>query len=1349
MSPVRLTVGLCLAVGLLLTRPAPARAGVLAFTGAQQGGIGGLNGAEGLAVSPDGASLYVAGADDDAVAVFRRDLLTGALAFVEVQRAGAGGIDGLRGPQSVAISPDGAHVYVVTGVDRTLAVFRRDAKSGALALVEVKHDGVGGVAGLGGAEQVVLSPDGAHLYVASDEDDAVAVFRRDPTTGAVTFVEAQRDGVGGVDGLERARAVAISPDGAHVYVAAALGDAVVVFRRNPETGALQFLRVLRDGVGGVDGLDKARGVAVSPDGAHVYVVSGEADALAVFRRDPATGDLTFVEVQRDGVGGVDGLDGAQAVVVAPDGTHVYATGELDHSLAVFDRDRTTGKLTFVEAHRDGVGGTFGMKNPQPVAVSPDGSSVYVGSQVGDAVAAFRLTCHQPVCDPATQKCSLQPMQDGAPCDDGDTCTRFDSCKLGVCVGAERIACVAQDPCHDAVCDGATGACSTPPRPDGTPCDDGNACTRTDTCTSGVCTGSQPILCRAKDQCHEAGVCDPETGLCSNRSKPAKPDGTACDDGNACTEADACLAGVCTGTNPVECPPSDQCHEAGVCDPAIGLCSNPLKADGATCDDGNACTRADACREGTCTGSNPVACTAADQCHDAGGCDPVTGLCSNPSKPTGTPCDDGNACTRSDTCTAGTCTGTDAIVCTAPDPCHEAGVCDPTNGRCFNPPKADGTPCDDGNACTQTDACLAGACTGGRPVVCSAQNQCHDAGVCNTASGACSNPAKPDGSPCDDGNACSQSDTCIAGTCTGTRLIVCRPPDQCHDAGACDPATGHCSNPAKPNGTSCDDHDACTRSDTCTAGTCTGTDAIACPAPDQCHQAGVCDPATGHCSNPPKADGTACNDANACTRVDTCSQGVCSGANPLVCTAGDQCHDAGACDPKSGLCSNPPKPDGATCDDGNACTRSDRCTAGACTVGDPVVCTAPDDCHEAGVCDHETGRCSNPPRPDGTECDDGNACTRTDTCVAGACTGTDQAICSPQDQCHDAGTCDLVTGRCSNPPKPDGTACDDGNPDTTSDACVAGTCSGEVLPARSALRAAFITNFRAGTVSVIDTDRDVVTTVMRVGRGPWGVAVHPSGNTVYTTNRLDGTVSVIDIGRSSEVSATVPVGRRPLGVAAHPGGRHVYVANYRSDTLSVIDTATRTVAASVRVGRGPAGVVVDPTGARVFVTNYRENTVSLIDAATNTVEATVPVGRSPLGIAVGRGGTRIYVANYRQRSVAVVDPAGRAVTGLVRVGRKPLGLAIDSTGSRLYVANAASRSVSIIDLATNRVTEELSVGGYPFGVAVDSIENVLYVANAAADAVTAIDLATNRMKSVISVGHTPVAVGDFITRPTVD
>jgi cysteine-rich repeat protein len=45
------------------------------------------------------------------------------------------------------------------------------------------------------------------------------------------------------------------------------------------------------------------------------------------------------------------------------------------------------------------------------------------------------------------------------------------------------------------------------------------------------------------------------------------------------------------------------------------------------------------------------------------------------------------------------------------------------------------------------------------------------------------------------------------------------PDQCHDDGVCDPLTGACSNPAKTDGTSCTDGDVCTGGDVCTAGVC--------------------------------------------------------------------------------------------------------------------------------------------------------------------------------------------------------------------------------------------------------------------------------------------------------------------------------------------------------------------------------------------------------------------------------------------------------------------------------------------------------------------------------------------------
>ena len=108
---------------------------------------------------------------------------------------------------------------------------------------------------------------------------------------------------------------------------------------------------------------------------------------------------------------------------------------------------------------------------------------------------------------------------------------------------------------------------------------------------------------------------------------------------------------------------------------------------------------------------------------------------------------------------------------------------------------------------------------------------------------------------------------------------------------------------------------------------------------------------------------------------------------MVCTALDQCHDVGECDGATGTCSNPEKPDGATCEDGSRCTRTDVCQAGRCAGGDPVICTAFDQCHLAGECDPSSGVCSNPAKSEGTACDDGDACTQGDACSAGACGGT--------------------------------------------------------------------------------------------------------------------------------------------------------------------------------------------------------------------------------------------------------------------------------------------------------------------------------------------------------------------------
>src|SRR5262249_38735051 len=301
----------------------------------QQNGVNGVEGLEGpneVLVSPDGRHVYVAAFGGDAVAVFARDTATGYLTYVQHQKRGVGGIQGLGSPFGLAMSPDRAGLYAVGSDSFSVTVFARDTSTGALALVEEKFEGLDGVAGMQRPQRIAVSPDGAHVYVAGGTSNSVVVFSRDAATGSLTFVEKQQDGVNGGAGLYIASAVAVSGDGKHVY-ACGFGNAVVVFARNAATGALTWVESEHEGVGGVTGIAFCGSLALSPDGQHVYAIGSIDKALAVFDRDPATGALTFVEADVR----APELFPVNTVAESPDGVNLYATA--GDAVTVFSPDR--------------------------------------------------------------------------------------------------------------------------------------------------------------------------------------------------------------------------------------------------------------------------------------------------------------------------------------------------------------------------------------------------------------------------------------------------------------------------------------------------------------------------------------------------------------------------------------------------------------------------------------------------------------------------------------------------------------------------------------------------------------------------------------------------------------------------------------------------------------------------------------------------------------------------------------------------------------------------------------------------------------------------------------------------
>ncbi len=377
-------------------------------------------------------------------------------------------------------------------------------------------------------------------------------------------------------------------------------------------------------------------------------------------------------------------------------------------------------------------------------VAPDGAlgdahlgDTAAGDAGHDADAAADVSCipKPEACNGLDDDCDGKT--DNSACDDANSCT-IDTCKgaSGTCAHAAKV-----------------GAC-----------DDGNPCSQDDQCQSSQCVAGVPATCDDENPC-TADSCDPASGC---KSLPVAA--TACsDDGDTCT-ADVCDAGLCT--HPViagHCKIGGVCVAAGTpsdknpcmfCDPAV----TPLQyapKDGAACEDGNPCTMGETCLGDQCKGSQKD-CSSLDAACVVGACSPASGTCAPSPKASGTACDDGNPCTSQDTCDGnGLCAAQPLSCATLDDACH-TGVCN--GGQCLQQNKSNGVDCSDGDACTVSDSCKAGACTG-VPMDCSSQaDPCHT-GAC--AAGKCGPLAKPNGTSCDDASPCTSNDICTGGVCSGT------------------------------------------------------------------------------------------------------------------------------------------------------------------------------------------------------------------------------------------------------------------------------------------------------------------------------------------------------------------------------------------------------------------------------------------------------------------------------------------------------------------------------------------------------------------------------------------------------
>jgi 6-phosphogluconolactonase (cycloisomerase 2 family) len=191
----------------------------------------------------------------------------------------------LLGARGIAISPEGDSVYVASYKASTLVVLDRDAKSGKTALRQIIEDEKGDVHGLGGAFAVTCSADGKFVYTSAprwEGDNAICVFKK-TADGTLSLVQEIFDGKDGVTGFVGGNELRVSRDGRNVYALGSQSNSVVVFRRDVETGKLAYLQTVYDSeVVGREG--SASGIEISPDSEHVYVAGESDSSIVIFKR---------------------------------------------------------------------------------------------------------------------------------------------------------------------------------------------------------------------------------------------------------------------------------------------------------------------------------------------------------------------------------------------------------------------------------------------------------------------------------------------------------------------------------------------------------------------------------------------------------------------------------------------------------------------------------------------------------------------------------------------------------------------------------------------------------------------------------------------------------------------------------------------------------------------------------------------------------------------------------------------------------------------------------------------------------------------------------------------------------
>jgi DNA-binding beta-propeller fold protein YncE len=254
--------------------------------GASGGGAGQLSNPDGVAVAPDALTVWVADRGNARVSVWTRpDAASTAWTNATTFGSTGSGTSQFNSPRGVAVEPDGLTVWVGDFFNHRVSVWTRpDAASTAWANATTFGSQGSGASQFSGPAGVAVAPDGLAVWIGDQLNARVSVWTRPDATSTAWTNQTTFGSFGeGTDQFDNPVAVAVTADSLTVWVADQLNARISVWTR-PSAASTAWASATTFGSrgGGTDQFDNPLGVAVAPDGRTIWVADPLNERISVW-----------------------------------------------------------------------------------------------------------------------------------------------------------------------------------------------------------------------------------------------------------------------------------------------------------------------------------------------------------------------------------------------------------------------------------------------------------------------------------------------------------------------------------------------------------------------------------------------------------------------------------------------------------------------------------------------------------------------------------------------------------------------------------------------------------------------------------------------------------------------------------------------------------------------------------------------------------------------------------------------------------------------------------------------------------------------------------------------------------